>query len=96
MPEFWGNGYMAEALAAVLEFGFRQLEINRIEAEVMRGNTTSEKLLAKSGFKNEGILRHWMYWNDRRYDMTMFSLLRSDYTANASKRTREEVSENCS
>ncbi|MDB5191310.1 MAG: GCN5-related N-acetyltransferase [Segetibacter sp.] len=63
----------------VIEFGFSQLAVNRIEAEVMQGNIASEKLLGKCGFTNEGILREWMYWNNKHYDMTMFSLLRSDF-----------------
>lgn len=75
---FWNNGYITEALAVILKFGFSQLEINRIEAEVMQGNIASEKVLSKLGFKNEGGLRHWLYWNEFHFDMTMFSILRSD------------------
>lgn len=60
---------------------FNNLEINRIEAEVMQGNVASEAVLGKLGFKNEGVLRQWMYWNGNHYDMTMFSLLIKDYHA---------------
>lgn len=74
--EYWNNGYITEALKAIIDFGFNNLEINRIEAEVMQGNIASEKVLEKLGFKNEGILRQWMYWNGNHYDMTMFSLLK--------------------
>ena len=76
--EFWNKWYATEALTAVINFGFKKLYINRIEAEVMQGNTASERVLTKLGFTKEGILRQWMYWNDQHYDMTMFSLLRSD------------------
>lgn len=78
-PEYWNQGYMTEALKQVIEFGFNQLEINRIEAEVMQGNENSERLLNKLNFKKEGILRQWMYWNEKHYDMSMFSLLKTDY-----------------
>lgn len=81
--DFWNKGYLTEALKTVIEFGFKQLDINRIEAEVMQGNVASEKILTKTGFKNEGVLRQWMYWNDKHYDMTMFSLLQSDFMATA-------------
>jgi [ribosomal protein S5]-alanine N-acetyltransferase len=77
--EFWNNGFITEALKTVINFGFNELEINRIEAEVMQGNIISEKVLNKLNFKNEGVLREWMFWNERHYDMTMFSLLRTDY-----------------
>lgn len=76
--EYWGRSYMSEALGKVVSFAFERLEVNRIEAEVMQGNIASDKLLSKAGFRKEGILREWMYWNNRYYDMTMFSLLKSD------------------
>ena len=78
-PEYWNQGYMSEALNKVINFGFNQLEINRIEAEVMQKNENSENVLYKLNFKNEGILRQWMYWNEKHYDMTMFALLKVDY-----------------
>ncbi len=77
-PDHWNKGYITEALRAVIHFGFNRLEVNRIEAEVMPLNIVSDKVLAKLGFTNEGILRQWMFWDDKHYDMNMFSLLRSD------------------
>jgi ribosomal-protein-alanine N-acetyltransferase len=77
--KYWNKGYITEALKTVINFGFSQLEINRIEAEVMIGNVVSEKVLKKLNFQNEGVLRQWMLWNDKYYDMTMFSLLKTDY-----------------
>jgi ribosomal-protein-alanine N-acetyltransferase len=76
---YWGKGYMTEALKAVIDFGFNELDINRIEAEVMQGNIASEKLLEKLNFTKEGVLRHWMFWNEQHYDMTMYSLLKNEY-----------------
>ena len=78
---YWGRGICTEALHAIISFGFHALNINRIEAEVMEGNASSIHLLHKIGFKNEGTLREWMFWNNRHYDMLMFSLLRSDQHA---------------
>jgi [ribosomal protein S5]-alanine N-acetyltransferase len=74
----WNKGYISEALKTVIDFGFNVLEINRIEAEVMQGNVISEKVLDKLKFKNEGVLREWMFWNGKHHDMTMFSLLKAD------------------
>lgn len=76
--DFWNQGYITEALKTVIDFGFKELHINRVEAEVMHGNIVSEMVLSKSGFTKEGILRQWMYWNGNYYDMSMFSLLQSD------------------
>jgi ribosomal-protein-alanine N-acetyltransferase len=77
--DFWNRGFITEALEAVIEYGFYELNINRIEAEVMPGNVASEKVLSKIGFKNEGLLRQWMYWNDKHYDINMFSMLQSEF-----------------
>jgi len=73
---YWNKGFVTEALQKVIEYGFNQLQINRIEAEVMQGNLASEQVLTKLNFKKEGVLRDWMYWNEKYYDMSMFSLLK--------------------
>lgn len=76
---YWNKGYITEALQVIMDFGFTSLKVNRIEAEVMQGNISSERVLQKLGFTKEGILRQWMLWNDRYYDMTMYSLLKDEY-----------------
>jgi [ribosomal protein S5]-alanine N-acetyltransferase len=75
---YWDRGIATEALHAIISYGFYALDINRIEAEVMEGNESSIHLMQEIGFKQEGTLRQWMYWNEKHYDMLMFSLLRSD------------------
>ncbi|MDI1324195.1 MAG: GNAT family protein [Algoriphagus sp.] len=77
--EYWNKGLISEALKEIIKYGFQQLEINRMEADVQLGNIGSEKVLEKLGFRKEGILRDWMYWNGNHYDMTMFSLLKRDF-----------------
>jgi ribosomal-protein-alanine N-acetyltransferase len=76
--DYWNNGFIKEALNEVIKYGFEDLEINRIEAEVMPGNIYSEMALSKLGFKKEGLLRDWMLWNEKHYDMIMYSLLRKE------------------
>ena len=74
--EYWNNGYITESLNTVIKFGFEELEINRIEAEIMPGNLVSEKVLYKLNFRKEGLLREWMLWNGKHYDMIMYSLIK--------------------
>jgi ribosomal-protein-alanine N-acetyltransferase len=50
-----GKGYMSEAVAAVLRFGFEQLNAQRIEACYATWNTASEKVLIKNGMQ---FIRH--------------------------------------
>ena len=76
---YWNRGIMTEALAAVLQFGFERMELNRIEAMVMLENTPSMQLLRKLGFQEEGILREYGFWKGQFHDMKLFSLLRRDF-----------------
>jgi ribosomal-protein-alanine N-acetyltransferase len=77
---YWRQGIMTEALEAIIEFGFREVGLNRIQAVVMPGNEGSEKLLEKLGFRSEGVLREYENWGGKGYvDLSMFSLLRHEY-----------------
>jgi len=79
--EFWRKGYMSQALQSLLEEGFHTLGLNRIEAKVEPENIPSRRLLEKSGFHEEGMLREYEKLNGIFLDMTIYSLLRSDYTS---------------
>ena len=53
----WGQGYMHEALSALLRFGFTELNLNRVEADIDPRNTASARSLDRLGFTKEGHLR---------------------------------------
>ena len=55
-PDFQGKGFMQEALAAVLEFGFSELKLNFIEGYTNLKNAGSIKLMEKLGFVNTRVL----------------------------------------
>jgi [ribosomal protein S5]-alanine N-acetyltransferase len=76
-----GKGYMTEALAAIIDFGFMHMRLNRIEAFVGTNNEPSLKLLARFGFVREGVLRSHYFKNNRMEDSVCFSLLQSEYVA---------------
>ncbi|TLS50799.1 GNAT family N-acetyltransferase [Paenibacillus antri] len=50
-PEFWNNGYGAEACAKLVEFGFRTLELERNYGRCMAKNTASKRVMEKCGLK---------------------------------------------
>lgn len=78
---YWRQGYMSEAVAAMLELGFDEMGLNRIEALVMVNNVASASLLRSLGFSNEGILRQYDYFKGAFHDLSSFSLLASEYAA---------------
>ncbi len=78
--EHWGKGIMTEAMKAVIEFGFEEMELNRIEVFIMPRNKRSIKLVKRLGFKREGLLRQRYFDEFGNFaDDILFSLLRSDW-----------------
>lgn len=76
---YWRKGIMTEALRAIINWGFHQLDFNRIEAMVMVENIASINLLGNLGFVEEGLLREYGFWKGQFHDLKVFSLLRKDY-----------------
>lgn len=79
MRAHWGQGLMTEAVGAMLRFGFRAMQLNRIEADVTTGNEASRRVLVKAGFTEEGILRQRGYWKGGYHDLHLYSILRHEY-----------------
>jgi [ribosomal protein S5]-alanine N-acetyltransferase len=77
-PEFWGQGFMPEALKLIIEFGFSKMRINKIEAKVEPKNKASIRLLEKLGFQKEGLLRQHEFEKGNYIDLLVFSKLSSD------------------
>lgn len=83
--DHWGQGYMNEALPAVLKFAFAVLELNRIEADVDPRNTASIKTVERLGFQREGYLRERWQVAGEIQDALYFGLLRRDWEALAER-----------
>lgn len=56
LPEYWGKGFAAEAVKAMAEWAFHQPGVRALEAETEPGNLASQRVLAKAGFRPNGIL----------------------------------------
>ena len=80
-PSFWGQGYASEALVRVIEFGFSDLGLERIEAKYIIGNDRSRKVMEKCGMSFEGINRHAMKSKGRYFDIGVCALLSEKYNA---------------
>ena len=78
-PKARGHGYMQEALRACLSWGFENMQLNRIEAQVHPQNTASVRSVERVGFKREGLLRQLGFWSGQFHDMYQYSLLRQEW-----------------
>lgn len=76
-----GKGLMQEAISATLSWGFQNMELNRIEAQVHPSNSASLKSVRRMGFTEEGCLREVGYWGGKFHDLLQFSLLRKEWEA---------------
>jgi RimJ/RimL family protein N-acetyltransferase len=75
----WGQGYITEALVSLLSFGFADLALNRVEADIDPRNLASARSLERLGFKKEGHLRERWIVNGEVSDSGLYGLLASDW-----------------
>ncbi|RPE67047.1 ribosomal-protein-alanine N-acetyltransferase [Pacificibacter maritimus] len=75
---FARQGYMREALAAVVHYSFTKLDLSRVEAACLPENTASRGVLEKAGFKYEGVAQSYLQINGRWRNHVLYSSLRND------------------
>jgi len=76
--EFVGKGLMSETLHNMINFGFKNLQVHRIEANINPKNISSIKLLEKVGFIQEALFRDNYFFEGSYYDSAIFSLIETD------------------
>ncbi|MGH6871885.1 MAG: GNAT family N-acetyltransferase [Rhizomicrobium sp.] len=72
---FARQGYMHAAVRALIPFIFRTLGLHRIEAACLPSNEPSKSLLAKAGFREEGLAKRYLQINGDWQDHVLFALL---------------------
>ncbi len=80
---YWGQGFMREALTALLDSAFGTMGLRRLEAEVDTANAPSARLLQRLGFTNEGLLRQRWMTNGKAKDVEVYGLLRNEWLGRA-------------
>ncbi len=78
-PKYWGQGLATEALKEIIDFGFNQLDLNRIEAICSDVNVPSSRVLEKAGMKMEGILDEYFPMNGEMRDGKSYRILRREW-----------------
>lgn len=72
------QGYMREAIRAVVHHAFHVLDLSRVEAACLPENAASRGALEKSGFKYEGVAQSYLQINGRWRNHVLYSNLRTD------------------
>jgi [ribosomal protein S5]-alanine N-acetyltransferase len=78
LPEYWGKGLMAETFKTLIEFGFNQMQVHSIEANVNPQNQKSIQLLERVGFKKEAHFRENFFYKDKYLDSAIYCLVETD------------------
>ena len=75
--EYWGKGIASKALKMLTDEIFATTDIVRLAAQVYSPNIASMKVLEKSGYFKETILRQSIFKNDTFYDDHIYAKLKS-------------------
>jgi ribosomal-protein-alanine N-acetyltransferase len=93
-----GNSYVAEAVAVVMQFGFEQLSLHRLEICIVPRNDRSRRIMEKLNIRDEGIAQRYLEingtWEDHiRYGITVeeWNERRGDFVAAWIHRPRDLV-----
>jgi RimJ/RimL family protein N-acetyltransferase len=78
---WWRQGFGIEAATALLAHCFTALDTHRVEAHIEPDNTASRRMAARLGFRQEGLMRDWLFVDCKPRDMVLYALLRPEWRA---------------
>ena len=81
LPSFWNNGYATEIAKGIVTYAFNALKYERIEAMALQCNCASCKVLEKSGFTLEGVLRNYNRNGNEYRNVCYYAMIYADYQA---------------
>lgn len=81
-PPFRGNGCMGKALDAFCGYLFQSFGLNKVYAQTGAFNYASIRLLERTGFQRDGVLRQHHHWNGVLWDDYLYSLLSENFSSN--------------
>lgn len=91
-PKSWGNGYATEACRAVLDYGFRQLNYDRMELWIDEANGASRRVAQKLGFQIKGRIPHKFSHETDYHFMFVYGMMAAEWVQDESARpTRPRV-----
>ncbi len=78
-PAYRGNGYGTEAVELLLDFAFKDLNLQRVYLHVFKKNESALRLYEKLGFAREGVLRKAAHIDGKYVDVIVMGILREEY-----------------
>jgi ribosomal-protein-alanine N-acetyltransferase len=72
----WNKGIMSEVVRRIIDFGFMEMDLVRIEARCHPNNIGSARVMEKSELIFEGILRKHLFAKGQHQDVKMYSIIK--------------------
>lgn len=76
--DFQNKGYMTEAVKAILDFGFDEIGLHKVQVCHKSNNLPSRRVIEKSGFVYEGALRDYFFMDGAYVDRVYYSMLETE------------------
>jgi [ribosomal protein S5]-alanine N-acetyltransferase len=71
--EYWGRGIVTKAVRLITKFGFNELKLKRIYANIFSNNKASARVLQKNGYKREGIMKKFHLKDGKLIDAILYA-----------------------
>lgn len=81
----WGKGYASEVVSRMLNFGFEELKLHRVEALCDVRNAASIRVLEKSGMTREGCMREHRFVKGNWRNSVIYSILEQEFNMRSSR-----------
>ena len=78
--KYWGKGYATEVAHAVIEYGFKHINLNRVDAVARVDNAASGRVLEKAGMYRIGTHRDFWRLKNELSSWHQFAILKKDVT----------------
>jgi ribosomal-protein-alanine N-acetyltransferase len=77
----WGCGYVSEGLSLIIPYAFATWDIHRLFARPFSNNPGSQRVLEKSGFQLEAVLKNSIIKNNKVLDECIYSLIKPTFSS---------------
>lgn len=74
-----GNGYTPEALVALMQFGFDELKLHRLQISIIPRNSASRRVVEKLAIRPEGIAERYLQINGTWEDHIRFAITSEEW-----------------
>lgn len=77
--DYRGQGYATEAARTLIDYGFSQLKLHRVQAIASSANPKSWQVMERLGMKAEGRLREASFKDEQWYDLLYYGILENEW-----------------